>query len=1753
MNSQNIFCLVAVESEDAKTVCEFANKQCITIPVNAFSDFEKDGPLGIKKFASIQCSPVKRRAPLEDATNVPAEPVKLARYEDGTEIEDDLEAVAAQGKKLLQAGFDKDFIWTTYKTDLADSKREGQCIFDSYTSAESLFHQVRTVPFLLDSFGARGAAFIKEKSIPVPIWEDAPAQSFPAAVHENKETPLEVSMKAFGDKRFLDGLRVFKAKMEDHIKSVALMIAWSASHSYSAYDTLRTLLCFSKKEQFTINCFGSDESYPANHMMCVRALPDTQPTNRTIVPLFTTRAHLLKSPSDEIRREVSRWRDLLEQHLLDIKVPAKDIQFAINTHRNGFRPHSFVILFENTHTAAGVLQHSFSLEGVPFKITRVIHRLKRIQLIPGTISGIQLPVLEQIRKETTILRQQYRSFRFEFAVEKEYLTHSGALVAKEWSIRLTQVPISLESNGVTELLLDLLPEEILAEEECIVKSIYLDTNSMQPKADSIAAQHVRTWIVEFPVQSLAVAMLSDIKKFEADDKQVKIRRLGQPSNGGRFYFIPDIFRQAMELAHSAGNLVSPMQLPDGTLVPFTDIETLEFFDGTSVCAHSVAGGRIRFCSATLFQSKFLNPTEQQHYTKLLRFWDMSCGETQAFQGPKLFVTNDVKQQAEALFKGMLPDDFLWPETLTVADLRVLSLAFLDFYEMNHQTCGGSFPYAACTSPTLHWFIADGKGVGAITGGQGKMCGNCTEEKYEIDLYLGERRSQEHSHEMFQGLLNDLAMLVAYASASPVHKAECTKDTTYDELLSLLHKISCVLSEEQDLEGEASVLVSLQQKYADIRMLFGIKYFQEIDQTYSLVFDMHTATSQLETKGWLSSRDPTKLSKTRLQKLQVFLKRKANHITKEPVDFATIFRAWFPQSPIRRISPIFMHSIIKVNKRTAGIMHDLAQAWANEGSIEARKTMSRGQSAVVGAEILEADECLQGESMKTFFNGTKLRLLIDRGDAVFGGVVNFRGLRLLHLVKVVNKYVYSKANLEGEELSIRKHGLYAYTNTVWCLTGFLDQIRRKKRDQKVVTRSLHYHQFGEEFAHFYCEHGRSLVVFLEEDGEYYQMVSKALGKRSGNINFLDAMCTGEQIKDLQAMDYATGIRCDQKSRGRDSKLFSETCIPNLVVYACAYRLTPTWERNLRRLLWQILDKLQKNQELTKQTFVYESKACKEAHATWKTSDDYKYHLALYRERVASLYPEVKESIKYHGFVQHKNRMVLPELCVDANAPAFVDTAHYPHLQYPCLCQGCKTGFEGTPNRHDYGYIPSMVFNSCICSRLPAIVFLVGERDLGGSDKYLTVKWCEDTDLSVVPFTKDELTPLHTFILKAEIVYLEKFIFSLRWKQYNALLNTIRTASVSAVRNSSSSGTQVKEGDTVSVDGVFPEMTQVIVYFGDVVISDVRMNRDRTSFTFKCPAPQRTGSMVDITIVSKVEWKVFKVSHLLRKDKTRFQPLYLVEQDFTLRTFPKCLAYTSLRITKVVPPYFNTEGGAAEVHGRFVMANGETIEVQCGDIPCQVRSCTASKLSIVVPSGIGKNNRLQIEVKSTLTDTVLSRTSQPLISYSCPSVKSFVGPRGEFSDSDPFQCSTTGGQALMMRGSNFGDDSDAVSVFLGEKRCRVLSCDHETLEVAVPAGVGRFPTAYVRVGGQETVVTCPMKYFAPSMQDDDKCVQVGSTFKIRGVNFGDDPRQIVCLWMVEEHKQLRVGSASNTEIVCVTTGLKPGEGKVSTVVYNIPTPY
>ncbi|KAK3251658.1 hypothetical protein CYMTET_39009 [Cymbomonas tetramitiformis] len=104
LNAENKFIFSAEDSEDAKSVCNFANKSSRELPVNAFSNFEKDGPLGIKRFSSVQCSPVKRRSPLQDATNANETPTKVARYEDITEIVDELHAVSSQAAYTLAQG-----------------------------------------------------------------------------------------------------------------------------------------------------------------------------------------------------------------------------------------------------------------------------------------------------------------------------------------------------------------------------------------------------------------------------------------------------------------------------------------------------------------------------------------------------------------------------------------------------------------------------------------------------------------------------------------------------------------------------------------------------------------------------------------------------------------------------------------------------------------------------------------------------------------------------------------------------------------------------------------------------------------------------------------------------------------------------------------------------------------------------------------------------------------------------------------------------------------------------------------------------------------------------------------------------------------------------------------------------------------------------------------------------------------------------------------------------------------------------------------------------------------------------------------------------------------------------------------------------------------------------------------------------------------------------------------------------------------
>ncbi|KAK3253272.1 hypothetical protein CYMTET_37472 [Cymbomonas tetramitiformis] len=387
----------------------------------------------------------------------------------------------------------------------------------------------------------------------------------------------------------------------------------------------------------------------------------------------------LNSSVGSVSTSITKWKDLFAEHFRGTdNTPVRDIQFDINHRRCGKRTHSFLVVFEDTKSASNYFGHQFTLEDTSFRCTRVANKSKKIELftpkVSGakTVTGIQIPVLNNIREQVTILRQDYRSFRLEHAVEKEYAASGGSLVNKEWSIRFSGVPLALEGRDLVDIvyqsLSDIFPNllDTTEEEWTNFKKVLLDSQRKQPVTGSIAANEVRTWVIEFSPQAPEVPVLAKLKKIQVQGRQVKIMRLGNPSNGGRFYYITDLFRQAVQLENKAGNL----NTSSGVI---TDLESLEFFDGTSVCGHSVTGGRIRFFSFTLFTSTFRNPFDQQPFSKLLRWWDVSCGETQSFLGPKLILDGQAKQECEALFAGMLPTEYPWPEALTVADIRILRL------------------------------------------------------------------------------------------------------------------------------------------------------------------------------------------------------------------------------------------------------------------------------------------------------------------------------------------------------------------------------------------------------------------------------------------------------------------------------------------------------------------------------------------------------------------------------------------------------------------------------------------------------------------------------------------------------------------------------------------------------------------------------------------------------------------------------------------------------------------------------------------------------------------------------------------------------------------------------------------------------------------------------------------------------------------------------------------------------------------------
>ncbi|KAK3242902.1 hypothetical protein CYMTET_47425 [Cymbomonas tetramitiformis] len=677
--------------------------------------------------------------------------------------------------------------------------------------------------------------------------------------------------------------------------------------------------------------------------------------------------------------------------------------------------------------------------------------------------------------------------------------------------------------------------------------------------------------------------------------------------------------------------------------------------------------------------------------------------------------------------------------------------------------------------------------------------------------------------------------------------------------------------------------------------------------------------------------------------------------------------------------------------------------------------------------------------------------------------------------------------------------------MWCLTGMLDLLRRKKKDGKPILNTVHYHYVAEEIPFFFAQIERSLVVFLEEDIEYYQMVSKMLGKRSGNINYLDAMRTGEQVKDLQAMEYALGVRGEQNSRGQDAKLFSPSNIPNLLVFGCAYLLTPTWERNLFRLLSTVLVNLH-----SEHTFVYESEECKEHITTWATSkprnDEYLYHLDMYRQRVAGLYPQYpdKPKIKKRGcFQRSKKGWLVAGLC-GTSETQFKDSAQYPHLQLPCLCQGCKDGFKNAPNKELFGQTHARTFETCICRRLPVVVFLVGEGSRAGTKK---------------------LSGTSEFVCV---------------KCYLAALRKFQVAAVEGVRNLSSPGTQVKEGDLLSIEGIFPENLDIVLYFGDKA-TDIEFEPNRKQFSFACPPPQSTRTRVDLTVVASLQWGVYANSCVLSKGRQeRHGPLYLEEQRIVLRRFPEHVAYCKVSINKVVPATFSTAGCLAEVHGNFATASEEVISVTCNEKECELRSHSSRKLVMMLTTGTGVNRPLCVTVKEQSTGTVVSSTVRNCITYKPPKITGFKGGADDLSTTNPLVVVTSGGASITVCGSDFGDEENVVSVRLGETPCTVLNSNHDVLECRVPRGVGYLPSITVSVDGQVTSAQAPLKYSPPAITSGDKRVIAGRNFTIHGLHFGHDPRTVICLWSKEKQMAIPIHNVSDNELVCSTAGLPLGEG-------------
>eukprot|EP00245_Coleochaete_scutata_P006559 TRINITY_DN2104_c0_g2_i1.p1 TRINITY_DN2104_c0_g2~~TRINITY_DN2104_c0_g2_i1.p1 ORF type:complete len:770 (-),score=68.39 TRINITY_DN2104_c0_g2_i1:719-3028(-) len=348
------------------------------------------------------------------------------------------------------------------------------------------------------------------------------------------------------------GMRCIRGLMTKDNFILGEYMLWGVASSQNTFKLLRSMTMLQEKKEFLVRpCFfeSADEGgeVGVSELLCVRVVPtDWSSTSLGLFARGSHRVHDSQSDSPQISSMLAAWTSELERLLYSLSFPRPNriVWVKYSTFGN-----SFLLIFDTPAVAASVRFRGVSLCGVEVRA----HGVKNRRLMKLLARGIHVPRLPTVGVLKDNVRQKteaYVGLWVDPVAPPQYLADNGALIPKEWTLRISCVPSTVSADGLRSLL----------DSHCMVAptDVLLDLSVKQPREGAPDAS-TKKWLVTFPSGGGGDACRDACERLRGvriGETTLRVRRLQEPSAGGRFthpvLFIDSLMASAADSHQLAG-------------------------------------------------------------------------------------------------------------------------------------------------------------------------------------------------------------------------------------------------------------------------------------------------------------------------------------------------------------------------------------------------------------------------------------------------------------------------------------------------------------------------------------------------------------------------------------------------------------------------------------------------------------------------------------------------------------------------------------------------------------------------------------------------------------------------------------------------------------------------------------------------------------------------------------------------------------------------------------------------------------------------------------------------------------------------------------------------------------------------------------------------------------------------------------------------------------------------------------------------